>query len=110
MIVSACHDGHGTFGVRVLARDVGLFFRPEWRWVTLRLPDDPRPAAIPLSDGFWRSSPELRSARVRDFLVRNNLVHWPAQRPPHFCLEPLGGGQFRLDWLERRHGQAELFE
>lgn len=109
MIVSACHDGHGTYGLRVLERDVGLYFRPEWRWVTVRLPDERQPAAIPLNEGFWRSGPELRSVRVRRFLARHGLLDWQPQRPPHFELEPAGGGEFHLMWLERPRGQANLW-
>lgn len=109
MIVSAWHDGHGTYGLRVRERDVGLWFRPEWRWVTVVLPGDRRPLAAPLSEGFWRGAPELRSPRIRHFLGRHGLLGWPRQQPPQFDLEPIGGGLFRLGWLGRPKGQGELW-
>lgn len=108
MIVSASHDGHGSYGLRVLGEVRGLWFRPEWQWITLHLPGESRPACLRLAPGFWGSSPELRSVRVRRFLEREGLVPWPPERPPHFELEPLGGGSFRLRWLERRRSQPTL--
>ncbi len=109
MIVSACHDGHGTYGLRVLGGRVGLWFRPEWRWVTVHLPDEPgEPACLALGEGFWRDTPVLRSARLRDFLDRNGLLPWDRDHPPHFELEPTGGGVFRLKWLERVEAQPRL--
>ncbi len=107
MIVSASYDGHGTYGLRVLGEGRGLWFRPEWRWVTLLLPGDPRPACLRVAPGFWGSSPELRSARVRTFLEREGMLRWPPDHPPHFELEPLGGGVFRLGWIERRTTRSE---
>jgi len=108
MIVSAWHDGHGTYGLRIIGAGRGLWFRPEWRWVTVYLPDEPKPACMPISEGFWQASPELRSPRVRAFLERNGLVPWERNRPPHFELEPVGGGVFRLRWIERLEAQPTL--
>jgi len=36
------------------------------------------------------------------------LVPWEKKRPPHFELEPLGSGSFRLHWLEKFEGQFSL--
>ena len=101
MIVSAWHDGHGSYGLRIVGGTTGLWFRPEWQWVTVYLPDESAPACIALTEGFWSGSPVLRSPRIRRFLVRNDLVAWPRNRPPHFELDPKGGGVFRLKWLEK---------
>jgi hypothetical protein len=108
MIVSAWHDGHGGFGLRVQEDNVSLYFRPEWTEVNLLLPGEATPAIIPLTSSFWSSSPELRSARIRSFFERHGLIPWPKNRPPHFELEPLGGGGFRLLWLEKVGGQPSL--
>ena len=109
MLVSAWHDGHGSYGVRVVERSVSLWFRPEWRWVTVWLPNETAPAAVPLTESFWTGSPELRSARFKALFERHGFAPWPHQRPPHFELEPLGGGVFRLKWLERLPGQPTLW-
>lgn len=108
MIVSAWHDGHGSYGLRVLEADVSLWFRPEWTEVTLVVPDDHRPFVVPLTAGFWESAPELRSQRIKEFFSRNGLIPWEKQRPPCFELEPLGDGEFRVDWIERPRGQPPL--
>ncbi|MCP4899399.1 MAG: hypothetical protein GY906_20740 [bacterium] len=96
MIVSAWHDGHGSYGLRVAGDGVGLWFRPEWRWVTVHLPGEKAPASIMLTPSFWESSPELRSPRLKVFFEREGLIPWPKNRPPQFELEPIGGGGFRL--------------
>ena len=108
MIVSAWTDGHGTYGLRVLAREVSLWFRPEWERVELELPDRAEAVPITLTESFWHGSPELRSPQIRDFFVRHGLRKWPRNQPPRFELEPLGGGRFRLKLLERTVGQRAL--
>jgi len=108
MIVSAWHDGGGGFGLRVQEDNVSLYFRPEWTEVTLHLPGQSSPVRVPLTASFWTSSPELRSPRIRTFFERNGLIPWEKNRPPHFELEPLRGGDFRLHWLEKLEGQASL--
>lgn len=108
MIVSAWHDGGGGYGLRVLASDISLYFRPEWTEVSVELPDGHRPARVALTPSFWSTAPELRSPQIRAFFERHDLVGWPRSRPPHFELEPAGGGVFRLKWLERISGQPTL--
>ncbi len=109
MIVSATRSGRGTvFGLRVPEEDRSIWFRPEWRWVTVWLPGEHWPAAVPLTESFWHESPELRSPRIRAFLVREGLETWPTGHPPHFELEPLGGGGFRLRWIEPRPREPRL--
>jgi hypothetical protein len=108
MIVSAWYDGHSTYGLRVLGREVSLWFRPEWDHVTLELPDRKDPVEVPLTESFWHGSPEMRSPHLRDFFIRNQLVGWTKKRPPQFELEPLGNGEFRLKWLHKREGQQAL--
>ncbi len=108
MIVAAWHDGHGSYGVRVLEADVSLYFRPEWKVVTVHLPDETDPVQISLTASFWQGSPELRSPRIKSFFTRHHLVPWPKQAPPHLELIPLGEGVFRLAWIERPRGQSSL--
>jgi hypothetical protein len=108
MIVSAWYDGHSTYGVRVLAREVSLWFRPEWEEVTLHLPDRAEPVTVPLTESFWHGSPELRSPHIKTFFLRHDMAEWPRSRPPRFELESLGDGVFRLNWLHRLEGQRAL--
>jgi hypothetical protein len=108
MIVSAWYDGHSSYGVRVLERDLSLWFRPEWEEVRLHLPDLDEPVGVRLTQSFWHGSPELRSPHLREFFRRNNLEQWPRQQPPRFELAPLGGGAFELKWLHTVSGQRAL--
>jgi hypothetical protein len=108
MIVSAWYDGHSTYGVRILDREVSLWFRPEWETVKIRLPDRADPVEINLTESFWHGSSELRSPLIKEFFHRHDLVGWPKKQPPQFELEPLGGGVFRLNWLALKEGQRAL--
>jgi hypothetical protein len=107
MIVSAWYGG-GGYGLRILESEVSLYFRPEWTEVTVKLPDEPEPVTINLTESFWSSAPELRSSRIKAFFERHDLIPWEKQKPPHFELEPLGGAAFRLNWLEKIQGQVSL--
>ena len=108
MIVSAWHGGGGSYGLRILLGDISLYFRPEWEEVRLHLPGEQRAVHVQLTSSFWSTAPELRSPRIRAFFERHDLLGWDRTRPPHFELEPLGDGDFRLHWLERRGGQPSL--
>ena len=108
MIVSAWHDGHGSYGLRIQEGNVSLYFRPEWETVTVYLPDETEPAIIPLTPSFWEGSPELRSSRIKSFLARNAVIPWEKQLPPNFELVPLGEGVFRLEWIVPPRGQPAL--
>lgn len=108
MIVSAWYDGHSTYGVRILGRDLSLWFRPEWDHVMLCLPDRTEAVEVPLTESFWHGSPELRSPHIRDFFLRHGLDEWPKKEPPRFELVGEGGGTFRLNWLKKFEGQRVL--
>ena len=108
MIVSAWYDGHSSYGVRSLEREVSLWFRPEWETVAVRLPDQEEPVEVPLTESFWHGSSELRSPRIKEFFVRHGLAKWPKNQPPQFELEPQGKGVFRLKWLKKTEGQQAL--
>lgn len=107
MIVSAWFGG-GGYGLRVREEEVSLFFRPEWTEVSLLLPDETEPIVVNLTASFWTGAPELRSVRLKVFFERHDLIPWEKNRPPHFELEPIGRGSFRLKWLEKLEGQASL--
>ena len=108
MIVSAWHDGHGSYGLRILEANVSLYFRPEWETVTVYLPDESEPVIMALTPSFWEGSPELRSPRIKSFFLRNGLVPWEKQHPPNLELIPLGEGVFRLEWIVKPRGQPAL--
>ncbi len=96
------------YGLRILGNGRWLYFRREWTSVRVFLPGEDEPVEITLSEGFWERSPQLRSPRFRAFFRRNGLLPWARHRPPHFQLEPLGGGRFRVQWLEHIERQPAL--
>jgi len=109
MIASAWRGGRGSvYGLRILGNGRWLYFRQEWSSVQLLFPDQETPVEIPITPSFWERCPELRSPHIKAFFVRNGLIPWPRDRPPHFSLEPLGGGLFRLQWLEHVPRQPTL--
>ena len=109
MIASAWSDGRGyVYGLRILGNGRWLYFRREWGSVFLIFPDHPEPVEVPITESFWGRSPELRSPKIKQFFLRNGLIPWPKDHPPHFSLEPLGGGRFRLQWLEHVPRQPAL--
>ena len=108
MIVSAWHDGHGSYGLRIQEANVSLYFRPEWETVTVYLPDESEPVIMALTPSFWEGSPELRSPRIKAFFVQYDLEQWEKKQPPKFELVPLGEGVFRLEWITPPRGQSTL--
>jgi hypothetical protein len=108
MIVSAWHDGGGSYGLRILEANVSLYFRPEWETVAIYLPDETEPVVVPLTPSFWRGSPELRSSRIKAFFLRNGLIPWEKKQPPNLELVPLGEGVFRVEWIVPPTGQPIL--
>jgi hypothetical protein len=108
VIVSAWHDGHGSYGLRVLEGNVSLYFRPEWPTVSIYLPDETEPIVVSLSPSFWTGSPELRSSRIKQFFLRNGLIPWEKNQPPNLELVPLGEGVFRVEWIVPPTGQPGL--
>jgi len=109
MLVSAWRGGRGSvYGLRILGNGRSLYFRREWESVTVLFPDEEAPVEVTVTASFWLGCPELRSPRIREFYRRNGLLPWPKGRPPHFDLEPLGGGWFGLHWLEHIERQPAL--
>ncbi len=96
------------YGLRILGNGRWLYFRREWQSVWLIFPDQSGPVEVPITKSFWEGCPQLRSPAIKTFFLRNGLIPWPKQRPPHFSLEPLGAGRFRLSWLEHRPRQPAL--
>jgi len=97
-----------VFGLRILGRARWLYFRQEWAQVELYFPDEDAPHTVAITDSFWERTPVLRGPCIRRFFERNGLVPWEESRPPHFDLEPMGDGVFRLNWLEHVQRQPAL--
>ena len=58
--------------------------------------------------GGFISKAHYNPAVTMAFFIRNRLEGWERKQPPRFELEPLGGGDFRLKWLQKVEGQRAL--
>ena len=103
MYVTAWSNGRplttgAGYGIRLSAGDRDLFFEPHWSDVSVDVADG-EAVLVPLSRSFWRSCPELRSAAIGQWLLRNGLAPWPRGAPPALVLSPAGTRPFHLRLL-----------
>lgn len=82
------------YGLKISAWDRDRFFEREWADVIVELAGE-EPASIRLSQSFWRSCSELRSASIGRWLLKSDLAPWPKGEPPTCNLSPVGGNRFR---------------
>jgi hypothetical protein len=71
-----------------------LFFDRAWDQITVELDGDGW-TQLPLSDSFWRTCSELRSAEIGRWLLRRRLAPWPKGRPPLVVLDHVSGNRFK---------------
>lgn len=88
------HRSSGTgYGLRFSETDRDRFFERGWDNVIFDLGGQ-AVVAITVSESFWRSCPELRSAEVGRWLRRNDLAPWPQGRPPILEVTHRDGNRF----------------
>ena len=90
---SARNSGAG-YGLKISRQDRDRFFDHRWSAIVL-CPPGQGPAGVPLSESFWRSCTELRSAAIGRWLVLNELAPWPRGKPPVLELQKTGDRAFR---------------
>ena len=78
-----------------LQQDRDRFFDQSWSAIVLRLPGQD-PTNISLSESFWKSCTELRSAAIGRWLIFNGLAPWPPGRPPVVALQCTGERAFSV--------------
>lgn len=83
------------YGVRLSHHDRDDYFDPGWHEVVVNL-DQGETVSVSLSKSFWRSCPELRSAAIGRWLLRNHLAPWPRGLPPALVLRYVTGNRFEL--------------
>ena len=91
-------NGSGYFGIRISHADRDRFFDRSWSSVTLETESGPLEAS--LSPSFWRNCSELRGKQIVQWLRGKGFAPWPRGNPPHFDLQPLSAGQFKLSARE----------
>lgn len=105
MRATAWHNGgHPTeaagYGIKFTEQDRDRYFRPEWKEVVLELDDSL--ARVALSNSFWRSCSELRSAEIGRWLLASKAAPWPRGTPPGIVVHPVEGNRFSARLLTRR--------
>ena len=88
------HSGAG-YGLKISRQDRDQFFDQRWSAIILHLPGQD-PTSIPLSESFWRSCTELRSAAIGHWLLRSGLAPWPSGKPPVLALQRIGDRAFSV--------------
>lgn len=95
MRVSAWSGGNNTYGIRIGKPNRDAYFSRDWTEIVLHL--DGREYRIPLTDGFWKQCPEIRSPVIRDWFLKCGLLdEWPKGKPPTFEMVSLGRNNFCL--------------
>ena len=94
------------YGVRLSDHDRDEHFDPQWREVLVDLGEG-ESVPVSLSEPFWRSCPELRSAAIGRWLFRDGLAPWPRGKPSAALLIPAGSNRFSLRKLSQSRSGRE---
>jgi hypothetical protein len=81
------------YGLRITIEDRDRFFDRRWEDAVIELGGE-ETATVPLSDSFWRSCGELRSAEIGRWLRRHDLAPWTKGNPPVLALHHVAGNRF----------------
>jgi hypothetical protein len=83
------------YGIRISISDRDRSFDPDWATIDVDLGALGR-VTVSLSDSFWRTCSELRSADIGRWLIGQGLVPWPKSAPPSLELTHLSDNTFKL--------------
>lgn len=98
MIVSAWHNGSGTYGISVGKPNRQAYFEESWDhvWVMIEGKDH----RFELTSGFWRKCPEFRDKGgtvIQDWLRKYKVLTWLKWKNPKATLTKLEGNKFQLE-------------
>jgi hypothetical protein len=89
------HTSGAGYGLRISEEDRDRFFDPDWTAAVLDLGGE-ADVEVGLSESFWRSCNELRSAEIGRWLRRSGLAPWPKGRPPMLTVQHVAGNRFAV--------------
>ena len=100
MIVSACHNGGTSYGIRVSSEDRDRYFSKTRKNIYIKIPRKPE-FSRRLTNSFWGVGREVRGSAFRDWFeelgyVKKGKRKWKNSKPPQFRLTPQGSGRFKL--------------
>ena len=95
-IASAGTWGNSKYpnGFRITREVQKRLFKRKWKSVILHIGQ--QPVSINLTDAFWVTCNELRSAEIKKWLVKRGLHKWTRGKPPKVRITHLGGNEFKL--------------
>lgn len=85
------------YGVRLTKEDRDLLIRRSWRFVTIDLPDGTESRPDVDGKAFWNTCPELRSAAIGRWMLKEGLAPWPSGSPPRLRLTLVSEARFKLE-------------
>ena len=95
------HASGAGYGLKISVADRDLFFRREWRTVTLQLVGGCGVADVEVNcdkNSFWNGTcRELVARDIGRWLLHLGLAPWPKGRPPRFNMSPTATGVFRVE-------------
>ncbi|GLI45436.1 hypothetical protein [Methanoculleus bourgensis] len=83
------------YGVRIPYDDRDRYFQRSWGSVEVVL-DNGGVVDVSLPEKFWTTCPELKSAVIGRWMLKQRVIPWAKGKPPEFDLEPIGDRRFRL--------------
>jgi hypothetical protein len=106
MFATGSHNGTTPqeatgYGLKFSKEDRDRYFNPEWESMVLEF-DGGGTAEIPLAPSFWKSSLEVRSPAIGEWLLKSEAAPWAKQTPPGIVVTPIEGSRFSARLLKRR--------
>ena len=86
------------YGLKVSRIDRDLHFKPEWKEVSLIVDGLKDPILVNIGKrSFWNGTcRELISKQIKDWMMAQGLIPWPARKPPKFVMSPLKPTVFKV--------------
>lgn len=91
----------GRYGLKISETDRANHFDPSWDHVIVEL-EGAGVATAQVTETFWSTCPELRSAEIGRWLLDARAAPWGAGTPPRIILTPVDGNRFTARLLRRR--------
>ena len=90
----------GTWGLRVLKAGRGIFRRHQRRLeqeeLVVVLQGACTPLRLNLCDSFWNRCPEVRSAKIGQWMRSRGDAPWQPYKPPRYCAYLVVGKEIAL--------------
>jgi len=87
------------YGIRMSRSDRDKYFQRTWDSIFIELEGN-EDVEVNLSNSFWQSCRELRSAQIGRWMIGKGLAAWTKGSPPVFELELIGNRKFILRELK----------